>query len=778
MAKTKEEKRKAREKAKKLNKRKAQHAENKSLKSEFYYDEAMWQIESENYEKALIYLQKAIKLNPADEDCLNEIIYIGREMGRNDVLLIGLDKLYRMNKLENEFLPLYADTLVKEKRFEDAINILEVLLVRLPEMNIQKKNKIKSRIADSRQYCLFMLEHKNKSKQIQIEKKPIIKREKPEPAADSNRNPPAKPAKPQKQDLPDIPATFSIDTLSFTKSLAENRTTAAVDLYNLILEAHRLHFMDSFENLICLSSLKNIKSFWYQEETARKVLKTFRGRALLSDEVGLGKTIEAGIVLKEYMQRGMVKNALILTPTPLVSQWREELKVKFGIDVTSTDDPEFKNSDDFWDRPFILASINHTKSPKNFKHVTEKEYDIVIVDEAHHLKNRSTLNWKLVNALKKRFLLLLTATPVENNLMELYNLITLLKPGQLKTQTEFRKEFMTKGDPASPQNKRQLRELLGQVMIRNTRALAKIDIPPRFAQTIRVEPGQSENELYERVVCLVDAINRTKGAGARLLLKNLLAEAGSSPRALEITLNRILAKKDLPDENQDEIRRIVNLCRTIMGETGKNKTLLKLIQKQKGKIIVFVKYIGSLEQISEFLTWYDIPHVLFHGSMDNVTKDEQIRIFREQKDVLITTEIGGEGRNLQFCCQMVNYDLPWNPMKIEQRIGRIHRIGQDKQVMIYNLCNAGSIEDHILEILDRKINMFEMVIGEIDMIIGRIHGESEFEDIVYNIWVNAPSQAEREKEFAGLGSHLKRLKTQHEKTRELDKNLFGENYEL
>jgi SNF2 family DNA or RNA helicase len=97
-------------------------------------------------------------------------------------------------------------------------------------------------------------------------------------------------------------------------------------LYEVALAAQRIRFSDSFENLICLPNLQNVQSLWYQEETARKVLKSFRGRALLSDEVGLGKTIEAGIILKEYIQRGMVKSALILTPTPLVSQWKEELK--------------------------------------------------------------------------------------------------------------------------------------------------------------------------------------------------------------------------------------------------------------------------------------------------------------------------------------------------------------------------------------------------------------------------------------------------------------------
>ena len=191
-----------------------------------------------------------------------------------------------------------------------------------------------------------------------------------------------------------------------------------------------------------------------QEETTRKILKTFHGRALLADEVGLGKTIGALMVLKEYIQRSMVKSALMLTPTPLVSQWKEEMEVKFGLNFPSTDDPGYRTrNQSFWKEDFILASINLAKSKKNFPIVTQREYDMVIVDEAHHLKNRNTLNWKLINALKKRFLLLLTATPVENNLMELYNLVTLLKPGQLKTASAFREKFMTCGDPTDPRNR-------------------------------------------------------------------------------------------------------------------------------------------------------------------------------------------------------------------------------------------------------------------------------------------------------------------------------------
>ncbi len=150
--------------------------------------------------------------------------------------------------------------------------------------------------------------------------------------------------------------------------------------------------------------------------------------------------------------------------------------------------------------------------------------------------------------------------------------------------------------------------------------------------------------------------------------------------------------------------------------------------------------------------------------------------FRGGQRVLLATGSGGEGHNLQFCHVMLNYDLPWNPMEIEQRIGRIHRIGQEHEVQVYNFCAAGSIEDRILDILDRKINMFELVVGEIDMILGRLQGEEEFSDLVYEIWVRHPDAAERQKAFDALAARLKRARSAYDKSKELDEKLFQEDF--
>lgn len=778
MAKTKAEKRKAKRKVKSKTRRTSAAATARTEKADFYYWEYEWLREHGDDEKALFNLRKALKLQPTNRMYLEEMIRLGYDMDSDDVQLSGLSGLYDSGQMQDTSLPLFTNLLVQNGRYQRALDIAEVLLSRLSGMKTANKRQIRSTTSRIQDYCRHQLALQQTKKTAPGKAtRPSSPPQKDTPPRDPSTAPDPQKHEEKRKPHPDIPVTFSLDEPSFTVPLTGSHFMTHTQ-YELALEGHSIRFRDSFENLICLKSLHNVESLWYQEETARKVLKSFRGRALLSDEVGLGKTIEASIILKEYIERGIVKNALILTPSTLVSQWQEELRTKFGLDFPSTDDPDFqKKGTQFWQEPYILASINQAKSKRNFPRVIQREYDMVIIDEAHHLKNRNTLNWKLVNSLKKRFLLLLTATPVENNLMELYNLITLLKPGQLKTASAFRNEFMTRGDPTGPQNRSRLKELLGQVMIRNTRALAQVGIPPRFAQTIRVKPSANERMLYTRITDLVHHINEVDAGGNTLLLKNLLAEAGSSPKAVELTLQRLLAERDFLWDHEKEIRAIHNLCRT-MGDTEKNKTLHKLIRANHGKKIIFVKYLGTLDHLSEFLTWNDIAHAIFHGGMNNRLKDQAINEFREEKDILVTTEIGGEGRNLQFCHQMINYDLPWNPMKIEQRIGRIHRLGQKNEVMIYNLCAADSIEDYILDILDRKINMFEMVIGEIDMIMGRVRDEKDFSDAVYSIWLNSLVEEERAHGYDQLAARLKRSKSQYEKTRALDEKLFGENYEL
>ena len=222
-----------------------------------------------------------------------------------------------------------------------------------------------------------------------------------------------------------------------------------------------------------------------------------KGRAILADEVGLGKSVEAGIILKEAMVRSMVRNALVLAPPSLMSQWQEELETKFAIQAEIVRPGSGKE----WQTAGVL--IGSTAMAKRASHaevLAERMFDLIIVDEAHHMKNRNSLLWKCVSRLKSKYLLLLTATPVQNSVDDLFNLITLLKPGQLSTAKEFKARFVEKGTRGlSMRNVPELKTLVSDVMVRNTRAEAGIDLPPRQAQTTIVASTERELEYYRTV---------------------------------------------------------------------------------------------------------------------------------------------------------------------------------------------------------------------------------------------------------------------------------------
>ncbi|MBF8271535.1 MAG: SNF2-related protein [Magnetococcales bacterium] len=543
--------------------------------------------------------------------------------------------------------------------------------------------------------------------------------------------------------------------------------------FHLRGELTHLSLLQGFDELLCLTYLQHVDTYWYQVETVRKVLRQFRGRVLLADEVGLGKTIEAGMVLKEYLLRGMVDRVLILTPASLVGQWQEEMESKFGLSFDTSYDALLREDPQaFWQRKRIIASIAAARRDPHFSILAEQNYDLIIVDEAHHLKNRNTLNWKLVDALKKRFLILLSATPVQNSLVELYNLLTLLKPGIFKTEKEFRNAYMTPRQPRIPANRQQLRDLMREVMIRNTRSLVDVRLPPRHAVTIRLKAEAEERACYDTLTHLIGAVHTQEENQQRLALHHLLTAAGSSPAAGASVVERFAAKRQGDEPWRQLHSRYVNLSGGI-----KEKALLDLLQRNPAeKKMVFIHHRESMERLDQVLREMGTGFVRFDGSMSGPAKDAAIACFRDQVAVLLCSESGGEGRNIQFCNTMINFDLPWNPMVIEQRIGRIHRIGQTREVFIFNLVVQDTVEDHVLKILDEKINMFELVVGEVDAILGEMDDQRDFSEMVFSAWVETTEQ-QRTSAFVELGERMVAAKVRYEDVKALDSHLFGTEFE-
>lgn len=555
-------------------------------------------------------------------------------------------------------------------------------------------------------------------------------------------------------------------------------------LYQLKLMANRLQLVAGFDELLALEDL-GFEPFDYQIRAARTALRRFRGRGLLADEVGLGKTIEAGLVLKEYLVRQMVDKVLILTPPGLLEQWREELAVKFNqMDFVTSSDSEFRQLGiRAWAAyPRVIASLATARLPKHRKAITSQKYDLVIVDEAHHLKNRSSVSWKLVNALQKKYILLLTATPVQNRLTELYNLITVLKPGQLKSPREFSRQFVVRGDPRLPKNRGVLRELLSDVMVRHSRGQISLQLPPRRAHTIRLNLHSEERALYEEINALARHMMTDRegvSAAHRFGLRTLLREASSSAAATHSTLLSLAQVKNLSPYRSDllQLAEKAQAVRTSAKADALHKVLAAQAKGGEGdKVLIFTQFRATQDMLAERLREWDIPFALYHGGLTTGQKDTAIREFHAHLPVLLSTEAAGEGRNLQFCRVMVNFDLPWNPLRIEQRIGRIHRVGQDRPVDIFNLSARGTIEDFVLNILDRKLNMFELVIGEVDMILGQMGDERDFEEIVLEIWAQAQSEEDIARGIEALGDKLVEAKATYERAKTYDEKLFGEDF--
>ncbi len=573
---------------------------------------------------------------------------------------------------------------------------------------------------------------------------------------------------------------FGPDLSTLVKELQtpDEHAGRTLDLRRMAL---KLASRPGFDTLLAPDIVRDVQLFDYQLKTVQRVLREMRGRALLCDEVGLGKTIEAAMILMEYVVRNMVKSALVLCPPSLVGQWQEELRYKFNrVFVTHEDDVFRKAEDPFAACPWLIASIDTLKLRQWKERAQSAHYDLIVVDEAHHLKNDRTLAYRLVSQLPKKFILLLTATPVENRLEELFNLITLLAPGHLDTRGGFRQRFISRRDPLTPRHPDELRTLLRGVMVRNKRSTTGAIVAKRTAHTIAVGLSPAEHHFYTRVSDFVrERYGAAVGSGhakagglPHFTLKTLQKELGSSTRAVLSTLLHLAERDDLPATDRRVLEGLTTMAQEIP-PSHKIRLLTDLLRHTGDeKVAVFTSYRATQDLITAELEHERIPLAMFHGQMTRAAKDDAIAQFAGSVPVLVSTESGGEGRNLQFCHHLVNFDLPWNPLRIEQRIGRIHRIGQLHDIHIYNLVAEDTVEAEILRLLDAKLNLFQLVVGELDMILGKRAGEGEFEDLIMNLFAQSPTHAEFRRKLDQLGDEYREAKMVYDKVKATDAELF------
>ncbi|MEQ2526160.1 SNF2-related protein [Bacillaceae bacterium CLA-AA-H227] len=516
------------------------------------------------------------------------------------------------------------------------------------------------------------------------------------------------------------------------------------DLYKLAIEVEKHTVIEDFEGLQAPKHLPNLTPLPHQIEVAKQVIENMNGKAILADEVGLGKTIEAGLILKEYMIRGLVKKVLILVPASLVSQWASELTSKFYIPAVA------QKKSYVWEQcDVVVSSIDTAKRNPHRDIIFGLDYDLIIIDEAHKLKNNKTKNYEFVQSLKKKFCLLLTATPIQNRISEIFNLVSLLKPGHLGNETVFYEKY--KRDSRSLNDDQHLKELVNKVMIRNRRADTGIEWTERHVETIPIQFSAGEKALYDAVSELRSEDNWM--ATSAFSVMTLQREACSSREAVFVTLKNMLNKKEDPSPYfQAQIESLIEKVQAVQMNSKAEKAL-ELIKKIDDKVIIFTEYRATQLYLQWFLKQNGITSVPFRGGFKRGKKDWMRELFQKHAQVLIATEAGGEGINLQFCHHIINFDLPWNPMRLEQRIGRVHRLGQEQDVHIYNFATKDTVEEHVLKLLHEKIALFEKVIGDLDDILTKLEF-GNFEDYLVDIFGHSTSEGEMRIKMDNLNSMI------------------------
>lgn len=531
-----------------------------------------------------------------------------------------------------------------------------------------------------------------------------------------------------------IEEDFSEESLDLLEKI-EKKEFESKEVFDLKFEAEELTKDNEIHELICFDKIKkNLEyHFDYQKDGALQIIRDFNCTALLADEVGLGKTITTGMIIKEAIMRGLTKKILILVPPSLVDQWVTELRDKFELEFTIIEDENTWNNTNF-----AIASIDRVKifnkEKNDFRHnkAHQIQWDLLIVDEVHKLKARRTIRWRFVDKIQKKRFLILTATPFQNDLIELYNLLHLLKRGHLGTIKEFKKKFMNRGNKRYPLNPLDLRKKLQEVMVRRKRSQTGINYKPRIPKIIQVNMTNKEKEIYDATCELIKtqyfAANGNTING-KLTIFAILPKMTSSSASAKESLKRIIQEEKYHEKTKHIANQILKEYEAI-GIDSKMKKLIEIVEKIKkenphDQILIYTRHPATLNYIIQNLKHLNLKIVEFLGGLDREERTKRVEEFRNGADILISTDTGAEGLNFQFCNNLINYDLPWNPMSVEQRIGRLDRIGQKKDINIYSLATKDTLEEHVVDLIINKMCCVGLVIGELPIILFNLGLDSE-----------------------------------------------------
>jgi superfamily II DNA/RNA helicase len=622
-------------------------------------------------------------------------------------------------------------------------------------------------------------------------------------------------------------------------------------------ELTRRHSSDSVEKLASVLADAQVDLNPHQVEAALFAFRNpFSKGAILADEVGLGKTIEAGLLLSQKWAERKQK-LLVILPANLRKQWSQELADKFFLPSVILENRSFNefikrgNLNPFDQNKIVLCSYQFARTKEPY--VRQVNWDLVVIDEAHRLRNVYKASNKIANAIKQAVnpfpKVLLTATPLQNSLLELYGLVSIIDEYAFGDFKSYKTQFARLGNDV---NFEILQERLRPICKRTLRkqVLEYVKYTNRHAVVQEFVPSDDEQRLYDLVSAYLQqvklyALPASQRALVTLILRKLLA---SSTYAISGTLDS-LAKRletaveeseavdappdDLPENWEDfheladewdgeeeearnekeklapeeiaaikqeieELREFHRLAVSIV-RNSKGEVLLTALRKGfeeagkaqqdqgasalQQKAVIFTESRRTQEYLYHVLekTEFADKVMMFNGTNTDPRSKEIYRnwlekhrgtdrisgsptadmraalveFFRDEAAIMIATEAAAEGINLQFCNLVVNYDMPWNPQRIEQRIGRCHRYGQKFDVVVVNFLNKSNAADQrVYELLNEKFRLFDGVFGSSDEILGAVESGVDFEKRIAEIYQKCRSVGQIQFEFDQLQREL------------------------
>lgn len=564
------------------------------------------------------------------------------------------------------------------------------------------------------------------------------------------------------------------------------------------------------------------------------------GGAILADEVGLGKTIEAGLVM-QFLHKCGYRKILLIIPSSLCRQWQIELYEKFAIEAAIVDRQNLENYRTEVSKEFSVVIVSYNFAAGNATLLSNVKWDLVIFDEAHKLRNVHKAGSKqaerILQLTKGIPKLMLTATPVQNSLWDLYGLVQFIDPEIFLNKRVFSRRYIHDEEYDA------LKFQLGPIVQRTLRSEVAdyLQFSSRIGITVDFQLSPQEAALYvavnnylkKKILYAVPTSNRNL---VIIAIRKLLASSSQAvTETFKVLRKRLLVLRqtqrvesvdesldaffdmfddDYEEEDEalqeelfdrekvnefiqneiDEVDEIISLAGNIQ-QNAKLIALKKALnisfqeQSEQGiqnKAVVFTESLRTQAYLFDELSdcGYGGKILLFNGNMNDQTakdiyrawrsrhynvpsagrsieiKNAIVEAFRDEYQILLVTDSGSEGLNLQFCNTVINYDLPWNPQKIEQRIGRCHRYGQKQDVMVINLLNTENIADRrVYEILAQKFELFEGVFGASDKAIGLLESGKNFEKRILQIYQQCSNKKEFNREFTGLEKELERKRS-------------------